>query len=69
MLESKSTANVSPNLSFDLENNCTVKFNFQADSRVVIIAYQDGKAITGAFNVEQITELRDILTAYLDKRK
>ena len=68
MLESKTTANVSPNLSFDLENNCTLKFNFQPDSRVVVIGYQDGRAITGALNLEQVSELRDVLTAYLEKR-
>ena len=68
MLESKSTANVSPSMSFDLENGSTFIFNFQHDGRVMLIGYQDGKAVAGPLTTEQITELRDILTALLDKR-
>ena len=68
MLESKSAANVSPSLSFELENGSTFTFNFQPDSRVTVIGFQDGRAVTGVFSVEQVTELRDVLTAYLEKR-
>ena len=68
MRESKSAASVSPSKTFELENNCTFTFNFQPDSRVVVIAYQDDKAITGVFSIEQITELNEILSAYLEKR-
>ena len=69
MLESNSAASVSPSVSFELENGSTFTFNFQMDGRVTIIGFQDGKAVTGALGVEQVTELRDVFTAYLDKRK
>ena len=69
MLEGKSAASVSPSLSFTAENNSTFTFNFQHDGRVMLIGFQEGKAVTGALTVEQVTELRDVLTAFLDKRK
>lgn len=67
-LESKSAASVSPALSYELENGTQVTFNFQMDGRVTLVALQDGRAVAGPFNEEQITELRDAITAYLDKR-
>ncbi len=69
MLEGKSAASVSPSLSFTTENNSTFTFNFQPDGRVMLIGFQEGKAVTGALTVKQVTELRDVITAYLDKRK
>ena len=69
MLESKSAASVSPTLVYELDNNCTYTFNFQMDGRVMLIGFQDGRAVTGAFNEEQVAELRDAFTAYLEKRK
>ncbi|HVF55917.1 MAG TPA: hypothetical protein VM934_07180 [Pyrinomonadaceae bacterium] len=69
MLESNSAASVSPSISFELENGCTFTFNFQMDGRVTIIGFQDGRAVTGALDTDQMTELRDVFTAYLDKRK
>ncbi|HEX5709493.1 MAG TPA: hypothetical protein VFX96_19505 [Pyrinomonadaceae bacterium] len=68
-LESKSAASVSPALSYELENGCTYTFNFQMDGRVTVIGFQDGNAVTGVFSEEQITQVRDAITAYLDKRK
>jgi hypothetical protein len=68
-LESKSAASVSPALSYELENGCTITFNFQMDGRVTIIGFQDGSAVTGVFSEDQITQVRDAITAYLDKRK
>ncbi len=69
MLESNSAASVSPSVSFELDNGCTLTFNFQMDGRVTVIGFQDGRAVTGALDIEQATELRDVLTAYIDKRK
>lgn len=69
MLESKSTANVSPSLSFELENGSTFTFNFQHDGQVMIISFQDGKAVSGPLTSEQAAELRDVLNAFLEKRK
>ncbi len=68
-LESKSAASVSPALVFELDNGTNVTFNFQMDGRVTIIGFQEGRAVAGAFDEQQITELRDAITAYLDKRK
>lgn len=68
MLESSSAASVSPNLSLELPNNCTFTFNFQMDGHVVAVGFQEGRAVTGVFSTEQITQLRDVITAYLEKR-
>lgn len=69
MLESNSAASVSPSVSFELANGSTFTFNFQMDGRVAIIGFQDGRAVTGTLDTEQLAELRDVFTAYLDKRK
>lgn len=69
MLESNSAACVSPNISLALENDSTFTFNFQIDGRVTIIGFQDGKAVTGSLNIEQVEELRDAFDEYLKKRK
>jgi hypothetical protein len=69
MLESNSAASVSPNISFELENGSTFTFNFQMDGRVTVIAFQEGRAVTGALNAEQVERLRDAFSFYLDKRK
>ena len=69
MLESNSAASVSPNLSFELENGSTFKFNFQMDGRVTVIGLQDGKAVTGALNTEQVEQLRDAFAEYIKKRQ
>ena len=69
MLESKSAASVSPTLVYELENGCTYTFNFQMDGRVMLIGFQDGKAVTGAFSEEQVAELRDAFASYLQKRR
>ena len=68
-LESKSAASVSPAISYELENGATFTFNFQMDGRVLLVGLQDGRAVAGPFNEEQITEVRDAITAYLEKRK
>ena len=69
MMESKSAASVSPTLAFNLDNGASFTFNFQADSRVTLIGFQEGRAVTGVFTVEQIEELRNTLNAFLEKRK
>ncbi len=69
MLESNSAASVSPNLSFELENGSSFTFNFQMDGRVMIIGYQDGKAVTGPLSTEQVEQLRDAFAEYVKKRK
>ena len=68
-LESKSAASVSPALVFDLDNGTNFTFNFQMDGRVTLLGFQEGRAVAGSFSEEQIAELRDAITAYLDKRK
>ena len=68
-LESNSAASVSPALVFELENGSTFTFNFQMDGRVMLLGFQEGRAVAGSFTEEQIAELRDAVTAYLDKRK
>lgn len=67
--ESKSAASVSPALSYELENGCTFTFNFQMDGRVMIIGFQEGRAVSGALSEEQAAEVRDAISAYLEKRK
>ena len=69
MLESNSAACVSPNISLELENDSTFTFNFQMDGRVTIIGFQDGKAVTGSLDIEQVEELRDAFDEYIKKRK
>lgn len=69
MLESNSAASVSPNVSFELENGSTLTFNFQMDGRVTVIGFQEGRAVTGSLNAEQVERLRDAFSFYLDKRK
>ena len=69
MLESNSAASVSPNVSFELENGSTFTFNFQMDGRVTIIGFQDGQAVTGPLDLEQVEELRDAFNEYITKRK
>jgi hypothetical protein len=39
------------------------------DGRVMLLGFQEGRAVAGSFTEEQIAELRDAITAYLDKRK
>lgn len=68
MLESKSAASVSPSLSFNLENDVTFTFNFQPDGQLAVIAVQNESAVAGAFSPEQTTQLRDALSAFLEKR-
>jgi hypothetical protein len=68
-LESNSAASVSPNLSFELENGSTFKFNFQMDGRLTIIGLQEGRAVTCALSDEQVEELRAALNEYITKRK
>jgi len=69
MLESNSAASVSPNLSYELENGSTFKFNFQMDGRVTIIGFQDGQAVTGALTSEQVEQLKDAFGEFVKKRK
>ncbi len=68
-LESKSAASVSPALVFELDNGTTLTFNFQMDGRVMLVGLQDGRAVAGPLTEDQAAELRDAITAYLDKRK
>jgi hypothetical protein len=68
-LESKSAASVSPALVFELDNGTNFTFNFQMDGRVMLLGFQEGRAVAGSFDEEQVTQLRDAFTAYLDKRK
>ena len=68
-LESKSAASVSPALVFELDNGTNFTFNFQMDGRVTLLGFQEGRAVAGSLNEEQAAELRDAITAYLDKRK
>lgn len=69
MLESNSAASVSPNLSFELENGSTLKFNFQMDGRLTVIGFQEGRAVTGALTAEQVEELNAALAEFVKKRK
>jgi hypothetical protein len=69
MLESNSAASVSPNIKLELENGSTFTFNFQMDGRVTIIGFQDGQAVTGPLDLEQVEELRDAFNEYITKRK
>lgn len=69
MLESNSAASVSPNLSYELENGSSFKFNFQMDGRVTIIGFQDGQAVTGALTAEQVEQLKDAFGEFVKKRK
>ena len=68
-LESKSAASVSPALTYELDNGCTFTFNFQMDGRVTILGFQEGRAVTGSLDEDQAAELRDAITAYLEKRR
>ena len=68
MLESRSAASVSPNLSFTLANDCTLTFNFQPDGQVVLIAVQRGNTVVGALSTEQVIRLRDTLATFIEKR-
>ncbi len=68
MLESNSAASVSPTLAYELENGSAFTFNFQMDGRVTVIAFQDGQAVTGALNTEQVEQLKDALTEFVKKR-
>lgn len=68
-LESNSAASVSPALVFDTENGSNFTFNFQMDGRITIIGFQDGRAVTGALNSEQVAELRDAIGEYIHKRE
>jgi hypothetical protein len=69
MLESNSAASVSPNVKFELENGATFTFNFQMDGRVTVVGFQDGRAVTGSLDADEVAHLRDALSFYLDKRK
>ncbi len=69
MLESNSAASVSPNIKLELENGSTFTFNFKMDGRVTIIGFQDGQAVTGPLDLEQVEELRDAFNEYITKRK
>lgn len=68
-LESNSAASVSPALVFETENGSNFTFNFQMDGRVTIIGFQEGRAVTGALNIEQAQELRDAIAEYIHKRE
>ena len=68
MLESRSAASVSPNLSFTLANDCTLTFNFQPDGQVVVIGAQRSNTVVGALTTEEAIKLRDTLTAFIEKR-
>ncbi|HYH84796.1 MAG TPA: hypothetical protein VEX60_04890 [Pyrinomonadaceae bacterium] len=68
-LESNSAASVSPALVFDTDNGSNFTFNFQMDGRVTIIAFQEGRAVTGSLNSEQARELRDAIAEYIHKRE
>jgi hypothetical protein len=68
-LESNSAASVSPALVFELENGSTFTFNFQMDGRVTVIAFHEGRAVTGPLADEQVEELREALNEYVTKRK
>lgn len=68
-LESNSAASVSPALVFDTDNGSNFTFNFQMDGRVTIIAFQDGRAVTGSLGAEQSRELRDAIAEYIHKRE
>jgi hypothetical protein len=69
MLESNSAASVSPNVKFELDNGTTFTFNFQMDGQVTVVGFQEGRAVTGSLDVEQVEHLRDAFTFFLDKRK
>jgi len=68
-LESNSAASVSPALVFELDNGSSFTFNFQMDGRVTVIGFQDGRAVTGSLEDEQVEELREALNEYVTKRK
>ena len=67
-LESNSAACVSPNISLELENAATSLSTFRWTG-VTIIGFHDGKAVTGPLNIEQVEELRDAFSEYINKRK
>lgn len=68
VLESKSAANVSPSMSFELPNECTLTVNFQHDGQVALIGKQRGNVTVGILTPEQAAELRDLLKVFLEKR-
>jgi hypothetical protein len=68
MLESKSAASVSPNLTYKLANECTYTFNFQPDGQLVIIGTQGENSVVGSFSPQQVAELKEAFLEFLEKR-